>query len=171
MARQTRRDARVAPRRMMEWLSVAVGSSALAGSSTILLASLNATALAARPFTVIRSRLWLHVESDQIVAGEIARGAFGAIVVSDNAVAAGTGSIPQPALDTDAPWFVYEPWINSFVFGDGTGFVEPAGTNIVVDSKAMRKVGSNEDIALQIQEVQGVGAIVAVQGRMLVKLH
>ena len=51
------------------------------------------------------------------------------------------------------------------------GFNESVGSAYDIDSKAMRKVGPNEDVALMIEEVNAFGAVVQTTGRMLVKLH
>ena len=40
-----------------------------------------------------------------------------------------------------------------------------------VDSKAMRKVGLDDDVALVLQQRAAIGVILAVEGRFLVKLH
>ena len=93
------------------------------------------------------------------------------IVVSDEAVAAGAASIPSPISDASSPWFVWQPLESSVVVASGVGFQEPSGRNYEVDSKAMRKVGQGEDIALMVQEDNTFGAIVSVTGRMLFKLH
>jgi len=153
------------------WFNFSVGATTLVASSQVLLASLNAQALGFRPFTIVRTRVLMQIESDQSAASEATNGAYGAIIVSDEAVAAGSASIPGPTSDTDAPWFVWQPWINSFLLGDGTGFVEPAGYTVVIDSKSMRKVGLNQDVAIMAQEAGGVGAIITARGRMLIKLH
>ena len=158
-------------RRKSTWIQISLGPTTIASSGSVLIGSLNAAALAFRPFTVVRTRIYMHIESDQSAASEQVRGAFGAIVVSDQAVAAGVASIPVPVTHSDAPFFVYEPFVNSFLFGDGTGFITPVGTNIIIDSKAMRKVDVNEDIALQAQNAVAFGSLLSIQGRMLVKLH
>ena len=152
------------------WIGVSLAATNVATTNT-LLGSFNAASLLERPFTIVRTRLAIHVESDQSAASEVTRGAFGIIVVSDQAVAAGAASIPGPQDNTDAPWFVWEPLINSFELGDATGFVQPSGTLITVDSKAMRKVGINEDIGVMGQTAVALGMTIQVEGRMLVKLH
>ncbi len=168
----TRAPLRQGQRRQFVWFGISVVRTALPGNAKVLLATLNAVALALRPFTVVRSRITLQVESDQSAASEFAHGAFGHIVVSDQAIAAGSASVPGPVLATDAPFFVYEPFIHSFVVISAIGVEEPAGTVIEVDSKAMRKVGNNEDLAFMVQSTStSQGSIVSVQGRYLVKLH
>ncbi len=157
-------------RRESIWIGVS-SSTTLPASAKVLISLLNATALATRPFTIVRTRLWLHVETDQSAASETVRGAFGVIVVSDQAVAAGAASVPGPVTNTDADFLVYQPFVNIFTLGDATGFVEPTGTSVMIDSKAMRKVGANEDVAYMMENAVAFGAILTLQGRYLIKLH
>ncbi len=155
----------------MVWVGADVApANVAAGTTGVLLGTLNAAALALRPFTVVRTRQRLQLESDQVVASEQYRGAYGFIVVSENAAAQGIAAVPKPNTDTDADWFVYEPFAGSFLFISGAGFTEPTGTQHVIDSKAMRKVGVNEDIAIVI-ETTGTGMTVQGNGRFLIKLH
>ncbi len=102
---------------------------------------------------------------------ETPRGSLGLIIANDQAVAAGAASIPAPGTNTDAPFYVYEPWISAQRVSTAVGFVSPAGYSKDVDSKGMRKAGANDDSAIMISENQGLGADVQIQGRMLVKLH
>ena len=136
------RGGRPAPRSMI-WIGSHLGETATAATIKTLMASLSVAVLALRPFTVVRTRLDILIRSDQAAVSEQVRGAFGMIVVSDQAVAAGAASIPGPASETNGDWFVYEPWNNRFEFLSSVGFAQPSGTNLVVDSKAMRKVGDN----------------------------
>ncbi len=65
MARRTGvRVVRTATRREMVWLFIQVGTTTITGSSTTLLASFNAAALALRPFTIVRTRFLFVVHSD-----------------------------------------------------------------------------------------------------------
>jgi len=158
--------------RQAVWLGIDIDPVTIAAGATVLVATLNAAALALRPFTVVRTRAMINWGSDQAAASEAPLGALGLIVVSDQAAAAGSGSVPSPVGNTDAPFFVWEPLISTFLFGDLTGFIEPSGYNLVVDSKAMRKVGVNEDVAIQVGNTSSAeGAIAVMIGRMLVKLH
>ena len=159
------------PKSTKTWLQVDLAPQAVAGSATVLLSSLNAAALAFRPFTILRTRALLRVESDQLSASEASRGAMGMIVVSDQAVAAGTASIPKPTTQADAKFFVWEPWINSFLLASAVGFTENGGERIVVDSKAMRKVAINEDVAIQCSNSSANGVLATLEGRILIQLH
>jgi len=153
------------------WLGINDTATVVAGSTSTLLTSLNAAALALRPFTIVRTRLRIFIESDQAAASELMHAAYGRMVVSDQAAAAGTASVPAPLTNTDAPWYVWEALFNKFLFGDATGFLEPSGTMIEVDSKAMRKVGNNEDVVSVIEMGTGDGGAISQIGRSLIKLH
>ena len=158
-------------RRVADWFGVSLGPTSLPASAKVLMGTLNAAALDVRPFTIVRTRVTMFVESDQSVASEITRGVLGLIIVSDQAVAAGSASVPGPVTNSDAPFFVYEPFVNSFSFATASGFVEPAGTIVQIDSKAMRKVSSGENLAIILENATALGAIVSLQGRFLVKMH
>ena len=157
--------------RIPVWFTSRLDETAAGGGGSTLLSVLNAAALALRPFTIIRTRLWIHIHSDQAAAGEVAQGAYGKIVVQEEAVDAGVGSVPTPISEADASFFVYEPFVNEFTFVSAVGFQERGGTNIVVDSKAMRKVGISEDLVSVIELATAPGVLISIEGRILVKLH
>ena len=158
--------------RQMIWIGVDIDSTAVAASTVILLGVLNAAALALWPFTVVRSRYRMLWTSDQIAASEQPHGAAGCMVVSDQASATGVTAIPDPVTNSDAPWFMYEPLILRFEFGSAIGFQSPSGFMVDVDSKAMRKVGNNEDVVTIVTNSDAAsGALISMQGRMLIKLH
>ena len=98
-------------------------------------------------------------------------GVMAAIVVQDQATTAGIASLPTPIDEPDASFFVYEPFIHELQVQSQVGVQFPSGTLTRFDSKAMRKVGLNEDIALIAETSTVDGAIITVRGRMLVKLH
>ena len=156
--------------RQSVWFAVDVSAGIAAGAATQV-ATLSAAALLFRPFTVVRTRLLINWQSDQAIANETPVGALGMIVVSNEAASAGLASIPDPVADQDSPFFVWQAMISSFLFASGVGFTEPTGLDYVVDSKAMRKVGTNEDVSIMVEEIVNVGANIRVLGRMLVKLH
>ena len=86
--------------------------------------------------TVTRTRGQLTVTSDQIAAVEVSMGAFGMIVVSDDAFTAGIGSVPGPVSDIgNDGWFVWQPLATYF---DLIGGRVPLYQTI--DSKAKRIV-------------------------------
>ena len=171
MARRSRvAFVRPAPRTMI-WIGSSVVATTVIASGDQLLTSLSAGALLLRPFTLIRTRIRIWYESDQAGASERTAIIYGRIVVKDQARVAGVGSLPKPDLDPDASWFVYEGMQDSFVFGDATGFVPISNTVVDIDSRAMRKVGINEDVVSVVSEVGAFGGVIKVTGRTLIKLH
>ncbi len=158
-------------RRQNLWLNINIGDIVLAGSTSVLLATLNAAALALRPFTIVRSHMQAWYSSDQTGAAETPFGAFGHIVVKDSAAAVGITAIPTPSTDTDADWHVWQGMISDFVFVTGVGFDAQAGVQYPIDSKGMRKVGPDDDLAVVFEQSASVGGNIIVRGRALIKLH
>ena len=144
-----------------------------AASSAVLLNSLNAAALALRPFTVIRSRGYLTIESDQSAASEFYHVAYGLAIVSDQATAIGVTAVPTPETDRGSDlFFMYEELAGIFEFGDATGFQSPALATHRFDSKAMRKVDVGQDLIFVAEtSTQSNGCVIRQAGRVLVKLH
>ena len=158
-------------KRIVTWINAELAPTAIPSASKILLSTLNAAALALLPFTVVRTQLEVLWESDQLAASELVQGALGSIVVSDQAVGQGVNAIPGPHTNADAPWFVYQGMIESFLFATGVGFNSRGGQRYKIDSKSMRKVSKNEDIAFVGETLSSLGATITMQGRMLIKLH
>ncbi len=168
----SRRSIIRAPRRESVWVGLELSNQGIAANNKVLVLTLNAAALAARPFTVVRTRLQLLWSSDQIATSENPFGGFGMMVVNDTAAALGITAIPSPTGDPGSPWFVWEGLNTKLIFGTNVGFIESAGQPVVVDSKAMRKVGDNEDVAVVVDNAHGThGAQIQAVGRMLIKLH
>ena len=167
------RSSRVRPptRRQMVWFQAGLALTVVASGGATLLTVLNAAALALRPFTIVRTRLYIKWASDQLATTENPQGVFTIGTVSEQASAAGIVSVPTGISEADGDFFVYEGLINEFAFVTGTGFDGDAGTGYVVDSKAQRKVGINEDVVSAVETRSQGGASISVEGRMLVKLH
>ena len=157
------------PARTSLWLTHEPAQDAVAASANTLIAVLGATALALRPFTVVRTRLMVKLCSDQVAASENPFGAFGIIVTTEQATAAGAASIPNPSTDGDADWFVHQPLFAPFTFLSSAGVFDNDRLH-VIDSKAMRKVGNNQDLAFMYDMNTGVGGTFFSGGRILVKL-
>ena len=160
-------------RRQMLWLqAVEIEATGTTAGFTTLLTSLNAAALALRPFTIVRTRGLLVARSDQVAASEFFSIAYGDIIVTDQAVAAGVGSVPTPAAEPQSDWHVFERLSGQFDFGTGVGF-QIDSVERVIDSKAMRKVDLGEDL-IGVQEVTLVsdgGVTLNSFTRVLIKLH
>ena len=154
------------------WFSaLAVDTVLAAASIATLISSLNAAALALRPFTIVRTRGYVNLLSDQQIATEAQSIAYGEIVVSDVALAAGVASVPTPITDSQSNWHVFEGLANRFILGTAVGFME-AGRERIIDSKAMRKVAEGQDI-ITVAETTAIsdGVIVSSFSRVLIKLH
>ena len=173
MARNFRsRPVTRAPRRTTEWFSVGLSIATLAADDT-LIATLNAAALAARPFTIVRTRLSVFYSSDQTAAEEFSQAVFTMQVVGQSAAAVGVDAIPNGIDDTDADFHVYQPMFTDVISLSSIGVIFQNGQNFIneIDSKSMRKVGSDQDLAVVLAQRASIGAQIALEGRMLVKLH
>ena len=164
-----------AQKRLTQWIGVQLGPSTIGGNQSTLLASLDAAGLVLAPFTVVRSRFILTVWSDQVAASEIVEGVFGVIVVKNTAVLIGATAVPDPFVEFADDWYVYNPFqqqaTRAVENASGT-FTEVSQTQMVIDSKAMRKVDTGEDLAFMVRNSSATaGLVITVTGRFLVKLH
>ena len=161
-------------RRESLWLFLSPVNFVLAAASqAVITNSLNAGALALRPFTVVRSRLQWFVKSDQTGALERYQTAWGAAVVSDQANAIGVTAVPTPFTDLGSDlWFMHSVIAGSFTFVTGSGFHPVGGTMKEIDSKAMRRVNDDQDLVFVAENSSiSLGTDHMVSGRILVKLH
>ena len=156
----------------MIWIGSGVAALVVSASNT-LLASLNAPALALRPFTVIRTHLVIRFQSDQTGAVESVAGVYTQQVVKETASAAGIASLPGGIDESDADFFVYQPLFHDFDFISGVGARQQMGQGNywTVDSKAARKVGVDDDIVDVLDLRNLLGSEIGVEGRQLLKLH
>jgi len=154
------------------WLGLGgqTSSQLVAANTVVLLTTLNAAALALRPFTVMRTRARILWRSDQVAADEQPFGAYGRMVVSDQASAVGVTAVPDPVVNGDAPWYVWESVLADLTLASAIGFTTQVKI-YEIDSKAMRKVGNNEDLVSVITNTSSAhGAEVIVIGRTLIKV-
>ena len=174
MARKfTRSRGRDSSRRQSAWLSIPPAVNTLAAASTaVVTASLNAAALAMRPFTVVRTHISWLLKSDQQAASEQYAAAVGFAVVSDQASAVGVTAVPTPVTDLGSDlWFLHASVVGFFALGTAVGFIEQ-GVFKDIDSKAMRRVNDDQDMVL-VEETYSTsaGAITHNMGRFFIKLH
>ncbi len=161
-------------RRESIWLFQGPFRQGLAAASTAVLGtSLNAAALALRPFTVVRTHLHFQVKSDQTAASEFYQAALGMAVVSDQAVAIGITAVPTPFTDMGSDlWFLHQILQGDFTFLSGVGVMEIGGQLKDVDSRAMRKVEDGQDLVGIVETSSlSTGAVAGFAGRQLIKLH
>ena len=155
------------------WIGGGVGSDTIVGGAVQLISSFTAAALLLRPFTILRTRLLVTFQSDQTATSETPFGSFGHIVVSDAVSAIGVTAIPDPSAisgDPDADWHVWQACHHGMKSLTSVGITWGGISQYVVDSKAMRKVGPNEDLVMVFSS-ENVGADLNTNGRILVQLH
>ncbi len=143
-------------KRLTEWTSSVpeAAFTALAGASAIIDNAFTTPNVE----TLIRCRGLLVIQSNQIAAAEQPFGAIGLCLVTDQAFAAGAGSIPLPYTDSESDaWLLHQFWAAPFQFGDGTGFAR-IDAQYQLDSKAMRRV-TQDDTVLMVLEVGSAAAI------------
>ncbi len=172
MARRTR-FIRPPPRTKM-WIGAGVGSTTVAANAKQVIETYTAGALALRPFTILRTRMFVNIESDQSTASERPQGDYGRIIVTDTAAALGSTAVPDPSCtdgDPEADWFVYQSTMLSHLLKTAVGYTAPTGNMFHIDSKAMRKVGPDDDLVAMFSETGGVGCILVTRGRQLIQLH
>ncbi len=157
------------------WIGGLFQNTTLAAATTATLtSSLNAAALALRPFTVIRTRGVIGIRSDQSSVSEIQNAMFGQCVVSDQAVAIGVTAVPTPFTDNASDvWMVLEALFGALLVTSDIGRLLSGGqVDRTFDSKAMRKVEDGQDVITVVETAGGSsGAIITEFSRLLVKLH
>jgi len=145
----------------------------LGAGATVLFGSLNAAALALRPFTVVRTRGILSVQTDQTANSEEGALAFGAAIVSDQASAIGITAVPTPITDQSSDLFFtfqFAHW--GILVSSAVGIVSPTITSYAFDSKAMRKVEDGDDLVQVLEnESSTAGCQFKLSLRHLLKLH
>ncbi len=159
-------------RRLTAWIGFATSEVIIASASTAIFAfSLNAAALALRPFTITRTRLFWHCRSDQVAGSETWGASLGLAVVSDQASAIGITALPTPVTDIGSDlFFTFAENYGRFIIGTASSL--EAGRNVMIDSKAMRKVNDDQDVIMTLETLSfSVSALSIVSGRMLLKLH
>ncbi len=135
-------------RRKSTWFEFADASTSQSAQGGNIVFSLNAAALALRPFTVVRTLFEMHVSSDQSAGGERQIGAIGIAIVSDEAVAVGVGAVPTPVTQLGSDlWFAHRYLMCSgSAVNDGV-----VGCPFSFDSKAMRKVDVGQDLVVVLE--------------------
>ena len=121
------------------------------------------------PFTIVRTRGIVTIQSDQSVATETQTGAFGMGIMNDVAGSLGVTALPGPAANCGWPgWFVHQFFNQSFL--QTANGVLLNGVSYEIDSKAMRKVEAEQDIAFMVENFGAShGLQFAVSFRMLLK--
>ena len=155
------------------WIDVVETETVIGVSTAARINVPTAAVLAMRPFTIVRTRGFFSVGSDQVAASETFDAALGYCVVSDPAAAIGITAIPTPILDAGSDLFFVHQYLAGRIEQMSAVGVEPQmQTWIQYDSKAMRRVNENETVQVNIESsALGTGQRVLHFARMLLKLH
>jgi len=163
------------PKRLTDW-SISMSATAFVNvpaASKVLLTSVPAASLdVISPATLIRTRGYFSIASDQGAASEEQIGGLGLAFVNETARALGVTAIPGPQTDNNFDgWIVYRSFAQQILFGDASG----RQPNMVpftyeVDSKAMRKFEGSVGLVLVVENIHAThGFEIALDFRMLVK--
>ena len=156
------------------WIGAGVGDTVISAATKSLISTLSAGALLLRPFTILRTRMLIYWVSDQQTGTEQSFGTYARLVVTDTAAALGVTAIPDLSVlagDPEASWHVVQTVAQRFVFGTAVAFQAQAGWQYTVDSKAMRKVGPDDNVVAMFSEDGTSGGRLITQGRQLIQLH
>ena len=125
------------------------------------------------PFTIVRTRGFIHLSSDQTANSESQEIAFGIAVISQQASAIGVTAVPTPVNDSSSDlFFVYETMTNQMLLSSAVGIIAPAGVGRTFDSKAQRKMEDGTNLNAVIESgPNGTGQIFTSQVSFLLKLH
>ncbi len=165
---------RIGSKRSTDWLIAFTSSAYIAvpANSSVLLGSIaSAVLLDTTPFTVIRTRGIVSFSSDQIAANEEQLGGVGLAFTTERARAAGIASLPVPVTSiNDDSFFWLQFHGGNFRISSAVGVNPDMATNYEIDSKAMRKVESNDALVLVAENNHATnGFQVAVFIRILIK--
>ncbi len=109
--------------------------------------------------TELRAVGAISVITDDTTTSEQQIGAFGMMLVTDLAVAAGAASIPGPITDReDDGWFVYVPIVQSNIKLSNVGIQTDAGHLYEFDSKAKRRVEEGRQIVIMVENGHATNA-------------
>jgi len=153
------------------WGDVVSTFTTLAPGGAVLLNVTGTIFLNLRPWTIVRSRGFLHLGSDQTPSVEQQAADFGICVVSDQAVGIGITALPTPVTDRASDlWQTYVT-----LMGESTRAISGnGGYGTEYDSKAMRKVEDGSQLVFIIEAEAAAltqGCNVRHSGRILIKLH
>ncbi len=140
---------------------------AVAATTKVLIATAT-PAPAGVDLTILRTRGIAAFIPSAPTTDRFASGAFGIMIVSAQAAAAGVASIPGPATNADNDgWFVHEWFITQMEFGTAVGIQFDAGQQRLFDSKAKRIVQEGEVLVFVAEVLSGSSVDFATNFRCL----
>ncbi len=125
------------------------------------------------PLTLVRTRGYVHVASDQETAREPQLFTWGVAIVKEAARLAGAASLPDPFVDgDDSVWQTWGQLFNLNTSATDVGVQSSAGVGMEVDSKSMRKIATGESLVLMGSNSHATAGLQVTIGlRFLFKLH
>ena len=124
--------------------------------------------------TIIRLRGFVELNLTQAVTiGDGFAGALGIGIVSAAAFAVGVTAVPTPITEVEWEGWLWHQYFNLHSAVATAAMTGSAGIlRLMIDSKAMRKIDTEETIyaALEVTETGGGNMIVRLGTRMLIKL-
>ena len=144
-------------KRLNEWVGPPEqGFVAVATTGATLVSSL----VVEEAITIVRTRGMVSIDPNVFSADLNVVGAFGIGIVSAEAFGIGITAIPTPYSDADWPgWLMWESFAFRLEFSDATGVTMPGSLQINVDSKGMRRIGSNEAVVFVAESQEGAFTI------------
>ncbi len=153
------------PRQSFEWAGVADSSPrTLSGPGKQLVSSFQV----ANPVTLVRAYLSLASFSDQTAAEELSMSAVGMIIISEDAFAVGITAIPGPITDMGSPWWLHGFFPTGLQPLTSSGEIQPSG--VLFESRSMRKIGTNERVAVVVEVSTSFGINFLHGARILARL-
>ena len=159
------------PRKAVDW-----SASAVATDMTTLTASSVVLSEVFVPIvggeTVIRTRGLFSYRSDQFAASEVQIGAVGIAVVTEQASTVGITAVPHPNTDSAwGGWLWHSYFLSRVDVSSAVGVQFDGVHNIVIDSKAMRKVDEDERLVVVVENSGAFGIQFNTSERFLSKIH
>jgi len=168
MARRFRSSFKGGTKRQTDWVGQIPRTAfqAVAGSTAAIIS----TFFPGFGLTVVRTRGLFGWRSDQQAANEDQMGAVGIGLVSEQAAALGITAVPHPSTDSGWDgWLWHSYFASSVIFNTGTSVQFDAFNQIVIDSKAMRKVDSEMRLVMVVENDSADGILIYSAKRTLVK--
>ena len=169
-------------RRLTNWVGgVQTGLTAIqsvAASTSAIVSALDtrvASGEISTDFTIVRLRGILNFIPTDISVDRNAFGAFGVCLVNGEAFDAGVASVISPWTESfDDRWLYHTYWSSLFrtdVVGTDAGASAHSSSQIVIDSKSMRKVQIGDVMIVVIENVSSTAAANFITNmRILIKL-
>ena len=149
--------------RLKEWTGSTVGEQNITTTQALL--SSQISPVLDQTYTHIRLRGELLFVAVPNAAADHDIAAIGAIVVQEQAIAAGGVSLPGPIADPEADW-LWHQYVPLRSAAATAANDEAIGlfARVTVDSKAMRKIKKDQELVLVVESSTGEFASITVQG-------